>query len=579
MSVGAVTPDQIWQIVKQSFEKDTTKIDDKKQKVTGLEDQKTAYDHIDNVLEQLRSVMSSFTKTSSFLQRTVSSSDTTRVTATATSTAPETSFTFDSISQLATAARITSSSLGFTSGTSPYAYSSGDINGGTEYNPNLNITNLQDAAEITAGTLEINGVQVTIDNNDTLNTILTKINNSGAGVIAVFDAANDSVRISGTIAGADEELTFDDGNTNFFTAMNISSYTAGTDNEWIEPLADSALGGSISTGYFTINNFTFYVDPSTESLSQVMRKVNSSNAGVTMFFDEATNKVILQNKQEGKSLLLANDSSGFLDALGLMNQGNDLDGSTDYSEYKGQKAQFVLNGEATERDTNNFTVQGVSFTLLGTSSESTAVTIAKDRDKTLSVAKDFATQFNATIATLDQELDTKDGPLENDYTLRQIKLELLNNVLGQISNPGQYTSLVDIGFELKKADGGGYTLSIDEEKFRDALDQDELSLQDLFAYDSNGNGLLTDGGYAIDTRSYLDTFTRTVSGFFYKQKDNIDDRIDDLNLVIDNLENSLTKKEERKFNEVVQQVTELQRLQAQQSRLQQVSAATSSLLG
>ncbi|MFC1809861.1 flagellar filament capping protein FliD, partial [Candidatus Omnitrophota bacterium] len=458
MSVGSITPAQIWDIVKTSFERENAKIDEHKGDVTALEDTKMAYDHIDNVLEQLRSSLYNFTKTSLFLQRTVASSDSDTVVASASSAAPETSFTFDSITKLATAAKVTSSAaLTLSEGTKPYLVSDSDINGGTvdDYDPNLTISDNQGGGQITAGTFTINDVEIEIDDNDTLNTILTKINNSGANVTAVFDDPADLVRISGAFVGADETITFGDGDTNFFTAMNLTTAVAGGDNDWEKALDDTALSAT-TAGYFTINNHTFYVDPTTESLDDIIKRVNNSNAGVTMYYDEVSDKVTLQNKNEGVSLLLANDDSGLLAALGIMNQGTDQDVRDEYSEYIGDQAEFELNGESLTRDTNTFTIQGVTFSLLSTSGTSTSVTITKDKEKALSVTQDFISQFNASLSTLETEINKDGGPLENDYTLRNISMNLINDVLSQVDNPGQYNSLVDIGFTVDGSAGGTF---------------------------------------------------------------------------------------------------------------------------
>ena len=172
----------------------------------------------------------------------------------------------------------------------------------------------------------------------------------------------------------------------------------------------------------------------------------------------------------------------------------------------------------------------------------------------------------------------ENGPLENNYALRTIYNKLLDDVLSKITNPGQYESLVDIGFGLDRSGGGVFSLSLNEEQFRDKLDEDELSLHQLFAYDNDGDGLLDDGGYAIDTRSYLYEYTRAVSGYFYKQNDYIYDRKEDINFDIDKMEEDLLQAEERKFYELANQVTQLQEMQQQQSYITQISQLVMSML-
>ena len=176
------------------------------------------------------------------------------------------------------------------------------------------------------------------------------------------------------------------------------------------------------------------------------------------------------------------------------------------------------------------------------------------------------------------ELKKEDGTLEGNYTLRKIKNTIVNEVLSTIDNPGQYSTLGDIGFDIERQRGGAFSLSLDEEDFREKLDEDELSLHKLFAYDGDGDGLLDDGGYAISTRSYLDGFTRSVSGFFYKRDEDATERISDIKIDVSDMEADLTKAQEKKFYEMAAQISQLQKMQQQQEYLSQVSQTTLSMI-
>lgn len=570
---GAVTASQIWDLVRQSVQNDTNKIDAKRDEVTKYEDKKLAYDNLDSIMQQLESSLKSLTQESTYSGRLASSSNTNLVTATASSGAAKTSFTFSSVTQLASSAKITSaSSLGLVSGSAPYLLSTADINGGTDYNPNIAINADAQGTTITSGTITINNVSVDIAGTDTMYNILTSINNAGAGVVATFDETNDVVRISGTIVGLDETITFDSGTTNFFAATNIASVTAGTDDEADKALDTVTTGkfNAITDGYFNINNHTFTVDSSADSLNNLMNRVNNSNCGAVMFYDPDTNKVTITNQEEGEPLLLGNDTSGFLDALEVLDKTGDQDGGAGTSTYVGDKAQFTLNGEAMEKDSNVFTIGGVTFNLVGTTSAenpTASIAVTANTDNTVEKMESFIAQFNATLSTLQSKLEEEGGPLEGDSTIRRIMTTIRTNVLKTIDNPGQYDSLVDIGFSVDKM-----TLSLDSDVFLSKLESSEISVRQLFAFNNDDDGLWDDGGYAIDTQDDMESYTRLVSGFFYKRNNQLDDIIERLELKIAGLENDLMAKEERLFTTQVQAIMRLQDLQAQGQKVNQINA-------
>ncbi|MBU1863477.1 MAG: flagellar filament capping protein FliD [Candidatus Omnitrophica bacterium] len=580
MSVGAsqaVSSSQIMQLVQNAMQGELEKISEKRAEKTGIEDKQLAYSNIDRIMEELQAVLLTLTKESSFSGRLASSSNPDVVTATASSSAARTSFTFSSITQLASAARIVTSggSLGLAAGSAPYLLSDADINGVTDYNPNSAIKNGAQglAAAIVSGTFTINGVSIDVQGTDTLYNILTKINNGGAGVVATFDAANDIVRISGTTIGADETITFNDGNTNFFTALDIDSVDSGEDAEVDKALNQVTVSGFnvITDGYFNINNHTFFVDVSEDSMDDIIRHVNNSNCGAVMIYDEDTGKVTVTNEEEGAPLILSNDTSHFLDALNVVNRTGDQDSDSDTSVYVGNKAQFTLNGEVMNKNSNTFTLGGVTFNLIGTTADSATVTVASNTDATIEHLQNFASQVNATISILDDKINEEGGPLERDSVLRRVRTKLRTEVLAKITNPGQYGRLVDVGFSFEKS-GGKYTLTLDTDTLRSKLDEDETSVRQLFAYNNDSDGLLDDGGYAVSTRSYLKGLTRAVSGFFYERNDELADIIDRMGLKIMNMENDLIKKEERLFNSLVQSVQALQGLQTQGERVGQISS-------
>lgn len=73
-----------------------------------------------------------------------------------------------------------------------------------------------------AGTFNVNGVSVTYTAGDSLNTVLSNINNSAAGVTAVYDSYTDRVVLTSKNRGA-QNITVTDGSSNIASALRLTS--------------------------------------------------------------------------------------------------------------------------------------------------------------------------------------------------------------------------------------------------------------------------------------------------------------------------------------------------------------------
>lgn len=102
-------------------------------------------------------------------------------------------------------------------------------------------------------------------------------------------------------------------------------------------------------------------DPATTTVSQLVEKINSSNAGVTAVFENGRFSITAKNTGDvkgGAEIVVANEDTATLGKLGLGT-------STDLAN-NGQNAMFTVNGITTERSTNSFEIAGYKVTLKST---------------------------------------------------------------------------------------------------------------------------------------------------------------------------------------------------------------------
>ena len=176
---------------------------------------------------------------------------------------------------------------------------------------------------VTDGTFSINGTSIAIDaDQDTLATVIDKINNSGTGVAASYDSGSDQLLLSPGFSGA--PLSLEDDTSGFLAAANIATGHFAT-----QVNADAAFNGTalnapmfdpghvVSAGSFTVNGVTITVDAA-DSVNTVLAKITASAAGVTASYDDASQIVTLTaTNQSTDPITVGSDTSGFLAAVKL----------------------------------------------------------------------------------------------------------------------------------------------------------------------------------------------------------------------------------------------------------------------
>lgn len=438
------------------------------------------------------------------------------------------------------------------------------------------------ATEITAGDFTINGVTFNVDPaTDSLNTILSEINASAAGVTASYDAVTDKVTIANTAPGDASFINFGQSATatsNFLDVINVRSATqsagvggatTAVSTRNLGAVSTSASlatanfgGGSVTAGTFSINGVSISIDPSSEDLLSILGAINESEAGVTASYDTATDTVRVVSNTLGSPTIRfggAGDTSNFLDLV-------NLDTAV---QTAGADAQFTVNGGPVQTRNSNTVSDAIggvnlNFLSLGTST----VTISSDEDAIVEEIQGFVEQFNTALNEI-RELVGAEGALRGDGGIRSIETYLVNTIFTQVSGlGGEFESLLDIGISTGEDFNSEVPLNItlDADKFREALKSDRSSVISLFSNDD-------ENGIADQLFTFIDSATRT-GGFLHERaraNGTIDQQIQSTNDQIDRLEERLLQREAR----LRRQFTSLEQISA----VYQNQAAALSRLG
>lgn len=376
----------------------------------------------------------------------------------------------------------------------------------------------------------------------------------GAGKFNVtFDSTENRLSI-GTIGGATKVTVYDPTNSDSGLdelgltpgASNrlTSSYTlAELKNTFNVPLTFSD-GGTVD---FTINGKLISAD-ATDTLAEVFQKINNTpEAGVTIKYDELTDKVSISSTELGEtsSLALSDENGSFLQAMGLIDGDNNI---LSYSQ--GHDAKVELNGaQEIVRSTNTFTVNGVTYSLKAAhpvDEEGDTITVSQDVDAAVKNIKSFVEKYNELIDNLngkitekydrdylpltDEQKETmkdedverwdkkaKTGLLRNDPLLREILQDMRTAMYETVEGAG--ISLKEIGIGSKSYTDNG-KLTIDEDKLTAALRNNPDKVAKLL----NGTDPNNPSYSRMATRDQRQS-RYSNSGIFHRISDIIEDNI------------------------------------------------------
>jgi hypothetical protein len=183
--------------------------------------------------------------------------------------------------------------------------------------------NLQSGLDVTSGSFEINGTTINVAADDTLNSVLDKINQSDAGVTATFDAAGEAVLLTQNTPGSTPDIVLANDTSGFVAAVKLEGAVAvpGEDGTVTEdpatPMAEVESLSAVQSGIISVNGVAIDIDVNTDSLNDVLDRITASEAGVTASYDSNSKRVSLISNDSESQLILDSGSTNFLPAVDI----------------------------------------------------------------------------------------------------------------------------------------------------------------------------------------------------------------------------------------------------------------------
>ena len=328
---------------------------------------------------------------------------------------------------------------------------------------------------------------------------------------------------------------------------------------------DSGFNQQITAGTFTIGDATFTIDKNTTLSSLISEINNSDDAQAYAYWDDATGKLSITSTKEGASYInIEAGTSNFTDVMGLTTSEWDDEGnvvsSKMYTEAQtlGQNAIFTVNGTQMVSTSNTVTsdisrIDGVTLTLKKASTEedgNTTLSVTQDTTQLVEAVNEFITAYNDAIAKV-EEVTASGADLHGETSLTSLRNTLRSYAnSSNTTNGGLYKLLSDIGISTSAADGNNlstdtYTLSLDEDKFLQALQENPDSVKSILAGE---NGVLSMMESAVEqslsaTTGYFDVKTSTLDSDISRMEEKITKQNNSIDAYKTRLENQFYQME------------------------------------
>lgn len=351
-----------------------------------------------------------------------------------------------------------------------------------------------------------------------------------------------------------------------------------------------------------------------DTLNDVLKRISKDDNNVRAFFDEQSQKVIMETTRTGKynqsdEFLGAEigfdgqtNSSFFTNTLQIKNGKKDENDIWQKAENGGINAEFEYNnsGLIMESKTNSYKLNDITFQFKNTTNGTNAkLTVTNDVESSFESIMKFIDKYNEVVETLnesqreekyrdykplteaekkglsDKEVElweerAKSGILKSESAISEGLFSMRQSWYAQVETGGDLTSLTQIGIKTSANYLDGGKLIVDEDKLKQALQEDPDGVQNLFANSEVGEsrGLVNRLEDAVKgtmdkiyERAGGKSGTDTLEGY------TLGKRMKDLNKRISSFEDRLVQVESRYWNQFTAMEKAISKMNQQSSQL------------
>jgi flagellar hook-associated protein 2 len=382
---------------------------------------------------------------------------------------------------------------------------------------------------ITVGTISVDGVDIIIDDDDTIQDLRSKINSATdsdgeklgvtASVLNVSDT-NFRLILSAKETGS-EGIAYSGSTLQDLGIITDADGSKGNVNQVVQSTDDfstafSNLSTNESIQYSGTDHSgntvtSTFVKTSTNTIDDFLKQVEESYHGtVDATIDSTTGKLVIENKISGSSELSMN-------SLTINNTAHTVNVATVGAEgagvlSTGKDSYFSIENILMSDSSNSVegTITGVTFELKSLSTDPVTVTLERDCEAVKEKIQTFIDAYNELLsysksvtsyADPDDEEST-DGDLAGDSTVKSIVSQLSSQIKSAYNpsgSSGNYTTLTMFGLETDSSTG---EFTLDSDTFEEGFDTNYDDLLNIFTTSGiSANTSIALGRNTSDTKS------------------------------------------------------------------------------
>ncbi|RKL68372.1 flagellar capping protein [Salipaludibacillus neizhouensis] len=350
--------------------------------------------------------------------------------------------------------------------------------------------------------------------NNTFDTIMRRANMDAKQV-----SSSNEALVSGTASAGASNGTYTISNVSQLATAEYHSSSQGiinSDGAQVDPNASlldqfgkNSVGFSITTydkaGAAVTNSFSF---DGADTLNGVLSEINNSELGVQAFFDEHSGKISMSRTEVG----VYNEGGNEIEFTGaFLTDTLHMTGTPDNTA---QNAVFTMNGLTTERQSNDFDINGLNISLKSETTESVSLTVSNNTDDIFDTVMGFVDDYNKLIEmvggkvsqeyhrdyaplTDEQRGDMSDSEIEmweerahsglvrNDRILSGALTQMRQDIYAPVNGDANlaFSQIAELGITTTSNYQDRGRLEVDETKLRAAIDQDPEAVFQMFAAD------------------------------------------------------------------------------------------------
>lgn len=482
-----------------------------------LSTRKLAYTSIKTQLNALKASVDKLKDGTLFSSRTTSVSHSSVASASVEDDAPLGSYTFNITQRATTAVQKGATNAGAA------LSASDDVSG-------VVLSSAAFSTAITAGTFTVNGKTVTVATTDTLQEVFDKIDDATSGTVtASYSSATDKITFSSSgeiVLGSATDTS------NFIQAAKLTNNGTGTVTsasslggiKLSSVLSDANFNTTISdggsgAGEFKINGVSITFSTASDSVQNVVKRINDSAAGVTASYDSVNDRFVLTNKTTGDVGIAMEDVTGNFIAATQLSSG---------TLERGKNLLYTVNngGQLTSQSNTisetSSGITGLSITALAEGE--VTVEVSSDTSSIKSAITDLIDEYNTTqtliggktASTTDDDGTVTAGTLADEQEVSKISSQMRSLIYSSVSGlSGVIKQLEQLGYVTNGTDD---SLTLDDSTMLDDALADNLSeVKALFSDETDGIATrfsaylekVTEDGGLIDVRQ--DTLTKQMA--------------------------------------------------------------------